>query len=378
MISDEPMTADSPTWETVRLHPRLAGPRLVRERVIDAIRAFFKQQGYHEVETPLLVRCPGMEPYLDVFQTSWTTARGERFVGYLTTSPEYAMKKLLAAGIGPIFQICKSFRNGEEVSALHNPEFTILEWYRPRADYTDLMRECEELFRQVARAVNPDFGGKALSYQGARIDLESPWERLPVREAFRRYADVDLARDIDRLVEVARAKGYSVDAETTAEQAYHQIFLNEIEPRLGHQTPTILYEYPISMAALARPSPSDPTVAERFELYLAGIELANAFGELTDADEQRRRLQIERAERCRLGKTLYDLDEDFIAALEVGIPPSAGIALGVDRLAMIFADVASIHDVLWFSADELFRRPRTQDESVTRGGQGRDPPTAVG
>ncbi|MGH2461161.1 MAG: EF-P lysine aminoacylase EpmA [Chloroflexota bacterium] len=354
------MSARAPTWEAARRNPRLARPRLVRERMIDAMRAFFKRGGYHEVETPLLVRCPGMEPYLDVFQTPWTTARGERFLGYLTTSPEYAMKKLLAAGIGPIFQICKSFRNGEEVSALHNPEFTILEWYRPHADYTDLMRECEELLRQVSHVVQPG-DGDILTYQGARIDLGSPWERLTVREAFRRYAEVDLANDSDRLVEVARTKGYSVDARTTWEQAYHQIFLNEIEPRLGRPTPTILYEYPIAMAALARPSPSDPTVAERFELYLAGIELANAFGELTDAGEQRRRLQTERAERQRLGKALYELDEDFLAALAVGIPPSAGIALGVDRLAMLFADVASIHEVLWFSADELFRHPRTRD-----------------
>ena len=371
------MTAYSPTWETVRRTPRLAAPRLVRERVIDAIRAFFKRRGYHEVETPLLVRCPGMEPYLDVFQTSWTSARGERFVGYLTTSPEYAMKKLLAAGIGPIFQICKSFRNGEEVSALHNPEFTILEWYRPGADYTDLMRECEDLFREVSREVHPD-DFPALTYQGTRVDLASPWERLTVRDAFRRYADIDLAHDLDRLVEVARSKGYSIDTRTTWEQAYHQIFLNEIEPRLGRRTPTFLYEYPISMAALARPSPSDPALAERFELYVAGIELANAFGELIDADEQRRRLQDERDERGRLGKTLYDLDEDFIAALAAGIPPSAGIALGVDRLAMLFADVASIHDVLWFPANEVFRHPRTGDAPVTRGGQGRDPPVVSG
>jgi len=371
------MTAYSPTWKTVRTNPRLAAPRLVRERVIDAIRSFFKDRGYHEVETPLLVRHPGMEPYLDAFQTSWTTARGERFAGYLTTSPEYAMKKLLAAGLGPIFQICKSFRNGEEVSALHNPEFTILEWYRPHADYTDLMRECEDLVRQVARAVHPEAGG-VLNYQGKRIDLESPWERLTVREAFRRYADVDLVRDADRLGDVARAKGYAIEPATTWEQAFHQIFLNEIEPRLGRQRPTLLHDYPISMAALARPSPADPSLAERFELYLAGIELANAFGELTDADEQRRRLQEEREERRRLGKAPYDLDEDFLAALATGIPPSSGIALGVDRLAMLFADVRSIREVLWFPADELFRRAQGANGPVTRGGQGRDPPIAAG
>lgn len=378
MVSND-STTHPPTWEKIRTLRASAAPRLLREQVIDAIRAFFKGRGYHEVETPLLVRCPGMEPYLEVFQTTWTTARGESHVGYLTTSPEYAMKKLLAAGIGPIFQICKSFRNREEVSALHNPEFTILEWYHPDADYTALMDECEDLFRHVARAIDPRSGGDGFRYQGSWINLASPWERLSVREAFQRYAGVDLKRDLDRLVEVARAKGYGVTPETTWEQAYHQIFLNEIEPHLGRTAPTILYDYPIAMAALARPSPRDPSVAERFELYIARIELANAFSELTDATEQRRRLEAEREERRKLGRTLYDVDDDFIRALTMGIPPCAGIALGVDRLTMLFADVASIRDVLWFPADELFRHPdRTSvSERPHEAGQARDPPSSL-
>ena len=357
------------TWERIRSNPALAAPRLLRERVIDAIRAFFKARGFHEVETPLLVRYPGMEPYLEVFQTTWTTARGERHVGYLATSPEYAMKKLLAAGVGPIFQICKSFRNREDVSALHNPEFTILEWYRPHADYTALMDDCAELFRHIARALDPASDGAGWRYQGRWIDFAAPWERLPVREAFERYAGVRLQDGPDALFAAARAKGYPVSAETTWEQAYHQIFLNEIEPHLGQGTPTILYDYPIAMAALARASPRDPSVAERFELYVAGIELANAFSELIDVEEQRRRLLQEQEERRRLGRTLYDLDEDFLRALELGLPPSAGIALGVDRLAMLFADVTSIRDVLWFPADELFGTAACRDDSARPGGE---------
>ncbi len=378
MVSANVVTSDTPTWLRIRDLPALAAPRLVRERVIDAIRAFFKRRGYHEVETPLLVRCPGMEPYLEVFQTTWKTARGESYVGYLTTSPEYAMKKLLAAGIGPIFQICKSFRNGEEVSALHNPEFTILEWYRPQADYVALMDECEDLFRYVARTLDPGSGGR-IRYRGNWIDLASRWERLSVREAFQRYAHVNLEVETDWLLDVARDKGYEITANTTWEQAYHQIFLNEIEPHLGQTTPTIVYDYPISMAALARPSQRDPSVAERFELYVAGIELANAFSELTDAAEQRRRLEAEHEERRYLGRTLYDVDDDFIRALAAGIPPSAGIALGVDRMTMLFADVASIREVLWFPADELFRRPvRTgATERPAEGGQARDPPSSL-
>jgi lysyl-tRNA synthetase class 2 len=345
-----------PTWERLRADPAALRPRFVREQVIDAVRAFFKGQGFHEVETPLFVRCPGMEPYLEVFSTTWTTARGAVHPGFLTTSPEYAMKKLLAAGVAPIFQICKSFRNGEEVSARHNPEFTILEWYRLHADYTDLMRDCAELFRAIARALAPAEGGVGWHYQGQWIDFGDPWERLSVRDAFRRHAAVELGGGPAALLAAARAKGYPVAPDTTWEQAYHQIFLNEIEPRLGHGRPTVLYDYPIALAALARASPRDPTVAERFELYVAGIELANAFSELTDAGEQRRRLVAERAERQALGKTLYAVDEDFLRALATGVPPSAGIALGVDRLAMLFADVSSIRDVLWFPADELFQR----------------------
>ncbi len=350
------MTAEAPTWERIRRGAASAGPRLLRDPVVDAVRAFFKGQGFREVETPLFVRYPGMEPYLEVFATTWTTARGEVHPGFLTTSPEYAMKKLLAAGLGPIFQICKSFRNGEEVSARHNPEFTILEWYRPHADYRDLMRDCEELFRAIARALDPAGGGAGWRYGGRWIDFTAPWERLSVREAFRRYADADPFAEAPALVEVARAKGYPITPATTWEQAYHQIFLNEVEPYLGQTTPTFLYDYPIALAALARPRPDDPTVAERFELYVAGIEMANAFSELIDPAEQLRRLRAEQAERRALGKTFYEVDDDFIRALATGLPPSAGIALGVDRLVMLFADVASIREVLWFPADELFRR----------------------
>lgn len=353
-MANVPCEPTTPTWERVRNDPTLARSLLLREGVIDAVRAFFKGRGFREVETPLLVRHPGMEPYLEVFSTSWTNARGEARNGFLTTSPEYAMKKLLAAGIAPIFQICKSLRNDEDVSVRHNPEFTILEWYRTHADYTAIMADCESLFQHVARSLDPTSGGRGWRYGGQWIDLDSPWERLSVRDAFSRYADVDVETDPDSFLRAAREKGYTITSETTWEQAYHQIFLNEIELRLGQSAPTILYEYPVSMAALSRVSPTCPRVAERFELYVAGMEMANAFSELTDAAEQRRRLREEQAERRRLGKTAYEIDADFLHALDVGIPPSAGIALGVDRLIMFFADVPSIRDVLWFPADELF------------------------
>lgn len=346
----------APTWDRIRNGQAEARPRLMRETVIDAIRAFFKERGFHEVETPLFVRSPGMEPYLEVFASTWSDSRGARRPGYLTTSPEYAMKKLLAAGIAPIFQVCKSFRNREDASARHNPEFTILEWYRVNADYVTIMADCEDLLRRIARVIDPSTDGKVWRYQGRELDLGSTWERLTVRDAFTRYAGVDLPTNLADLADVARLKGYPVNLATTGEQIFHQIFLNEIEPRLGQTLPTILYEYPISMAALSRASPGNPSVAERFELYVGGIEMANAFSELTDPDEQLCRLRAEQAERRRLGRTPYEVDQDFIRALRTGMPPSAGIALGVDRLVMLFADVRSIREVLWFPADEIFER----------------------
>ena len=340
------MSLPSPTWRRVRDGRQPLEPLLLRERVLDTIRAFFKSRGFREVETPLLVAHPGMEPHLEVFETPLVTAGGRRARAFLTTSPEYAMKKLLAAGLERIFQITKAFRNREELSGGHNPEFTILEWYRAGADYRAIMADCEELMLAL-------LGGVSLTYQGETIDCRPPWQRLSVRDAFLTHAGVDVERP-GALEAAARERGYAVDTHTTAEQLYHQLFLNEVEPRLGRPRPTILHDYPIEMAALARPKPSDPRYAERFELYLAGVELGNAFSELTDPLEQRRRLEAEREERRRAGRVLYDIDDDFIAALEAGVPPSAGIAVGVDRLVMLLADRPSIRDVLWFPAEELF------------------------
>lgn len=330
-----------PTWQRVRDGRQDVARLLARERVIDGIRAFFKARGFHEVETPLLVAHPGMEPHLEVFQAALVTAGGARADAYLTTSPEYAMKKLLVAGLDRIFQVCKAFRNREDVSRAHNPEFTILEWYRANADYTAVMDDCEALFDALA---------------GDRADLRPPFERLSVRDAFARDAGVDLdaALTLESMAPIARGKGYAVDEDTSWEQLFHQILLNEVEPNLGRDRPTVLYDYPISLAALARARPDDPRYAERFELYAGGLELGNAFSELTDPSEQRRRLTAERAERITAGRTVYDLDEDFIRALELGMPPSAGIAVGVDRLVMLLTGATAIRDVLWFPAGEVF------------------------
>lgn len=331
---------------------------LVREKVIDAIRLFFKNEGFHEVETPILVQSPGTEPYLEVFETDLVTQNFDNRKAYLLTSPELAMKKLLSAGLGSIFQICKSFRNGEGISSYHNPEFTILEWYRVEADYLDVMKDCENLFLFILNELGLNKESKnILTYQGVEYDLSAPWERISVSEAFEKYSGISKEEmlDLEKILKHAKEKGYQIDDQTTWEQAYNQILLNEIEPHLGSgNKPTILYDYPASQAALSKKKESDPRFAERFEFFIGGIELGNAFSELTDAAEQEARMVEDLKLRKESGKLEYKMDKDFIEALELGMPRTGGIAVGVDRLVMLFADTDSIKNTLFFPVDDVF------------------------
>lgn len=353
-----------PTWQMLKEHPEKLEQYLVRESVFQAIRQFFVAEHFHEVETPLLVERPSTETYLEFFQTELMMADGTKRPGFLTTSPEYAMKKLIAAGLTNIFQICKSFRNEEGHSRFHNPEFTILEWYRTPADYRDVMADCERLLlfildQVAAQRQLPHWAAakRILTHQGRQFKLQTPWLRLSVAEAFKQYAqiDIDTLTNEAALVAAAAAKGYQVTPATTWEEAYHQLFLNEIEPRLAElDQPVFLYDYPASQAALSRRKASDPRFAERFEWYLGGIELGNAFSELTDAVEQEERLRADLKLRQQTGKKQYQLDEDFITALQSGLPETSGIAVGVDRLIMLVADAASIHQTMFFPYFDVF------------------------
>jgi lysyl-tRNA synthetase class 2 len=326
-----------------------------RVRIFQLIREFFEKEGFLEVDTPLLVRLPGMEPYLDVFKTRFFTDPQKKDQGedmYLITSPEYAMKKLLVAGYEKIFQIARSFRNKETASNLHNPEFSLLEWYRAYAGYEEVMEDCEKLVHFLTtRLFENDF----LQYQGSNINVSPPWPRLKVRDAFLEYAGIQHEdfEDPVRLREAALKKGYKVNEKTPFEDVFFLIFMNEIEPKLGFDKPVILFDYPIQMAALSKACEDDPRYAERFEIYIAGMELANAFTELNDPDEQRKRLEAERLERQKLQKDDYPVDQSFISALEFGMPPSAGPALGVDRLIMLLTDTPDINNVLFFPHKDL-------------------------
>lgn len=345
---------------------------LLREQVIKAIRKFFDSENFHEVETPLLVKSPGSEPYLEVFATRLADEQGNAQEAYLLTSPEYAMKKLLVAGLENIYQVCKSFRNHESFGNTHNPEFTILEWYRSNADYQKIMDDFARLMIFISQELQSyyqkkdgDFAQTILSrlqddsaeYLGKKYHLTIPYQKMTVVEAFEKYLGITDQQllDQDQLYQLAKKKDYSLTATESWDDLFYQLFLNEIEPKLAKlDHPVIIYDYPLSQAALAKKKKDDPRFAERFEVYLAGLELGNAFSELTDHQEQEERLKSELVLRKELNKTPYQLDQDFIEALKLGMPESGGIAVGVDRIIMFFAGVNDINEVLFFPAQEIF------------------------
>jgi elongation factor P--(R)-beta-lysine ligase len=312
-----------------------------RQNFYASLRASLGRLGYLEVETPCLVPAPGMEPHISAFEVPFVpeTDVGRPRTLYLHTSPEYAMKRLLAEGSGPVFQLCKVFRNGE-VSRTHNPEFTMLEFYRPEADQAAVMADLEAALSAADVALGA--GG---------FFARTPYERLTVREAVRRAADLDLTLcpDAASLRAAVRRVGLDAPEGESFEDVFFRLFLERVEAGLGRDRPTYLTEYPAAMASLARLKPGDPSVAERFELYAHGLELANGFSELTDAREQRRRLLEEQAQRRATGRAVYPLDEAFLEAVE-RLPPSGGVAVGLDRLLMLFLGTEHIVDVLLFPA----------------------------
>ena len=291
-----------------------------RVRILQGIRQFFIEKGYLEVETPHRIPTPAPESHIDAIPSgTW----------FLHTSPELCMKRLMASGYEKIFQICRCWRERER-GGLHLPEFTLLEWYRAGGDYHSLMEECEELIRSVARAIGL---GQKIIFRGCEIDLSEPWERISVKEAFHDYTQTFVTEALER-------------------NLFDEIMVQDIEPNLGIERPTFIYDYPAQRGALARLKKEDQTVAERFELYIGGLELANGFSELVDSKEQRKRFHAENKNRQSLGKRIYSMPDKFLAELD-DMPPSAGIALGVDRLVMVFLDSETIDEVVAFTPEEL-------------------------
>jgi lysyl-tRNA synthetase class 2 len=317
----------------------------LRANIVNLIRDFFNERSFLEVNTPLIDLCPSMEPAISSFQTEYFD--GERaHKMYLQSSPEYNMKKLIAAGYDNIFQMTKSFRNSE-LTRLHNPEFTILEWYRANCDYTKIMDDVEELISFICDGLG--LNGK-VEYLNKKVDLSPPYDKLSVKEAFKKFSDIDLdsvyPEDYDGILS---EKGLKVEKDgVDFNTFFYYIFVNEIEPHLGVGIPVFLIDFPEKLGSLARHKLADEAYVERFELYIGGLEMCNAFSELTDHDEQKKRFLKEKKKRVDDDLGDYPIDNDFLSFLKYGMPPAAGIALGVDRLIMFFADTDDISDVILF------------------------------
>ncbi len=351
------MTKTGTEWWRPGLYARRRPNLLRRMAILAAIREYFAAEAFVEVETPALQVSPGLEPHLKAFATELERPDGSRALLHLHTSPEFAMKKLLAAGEEKLFQLAPVFRNGER-AALHHPAFTLLEWYRAHADYRRLMQDCEAMLRAIATRI----GESRLRWQGLEADVAGPWEYLSVHEACRRHGGIDLAAcigadplrpDLAAMRAACTSIGLRVDEGDSWDDLYFRLALERIEPKLGLGVPTVLYDYPIHMAALSRPKPGAPHLAERFELYACGVELANAFSELTDADEQLRRFEADMALKRQLYGHDYPIDADFIAALRHGLPDCTGIALGIDRLVLLFCHAERIEEVLWLPVSDI-------------------------
>ena len=311
-----------------------------RARLGRAVRAFFEARGYDEVETAYAVRTPGEEVHLRAWRTEREHPDGGRETLWLNTSPEFAMKRLLAAGAGPIFQFARVWRNGE-AGPLHAPEFTMLEWYTPGQTLAGLMDQTEAMLRAVLPPL--------VSCRGVTTALDAPFERITVADAFGRHAGCDVLEGLGDAAGLALRAGAALRAGESWEDLFFRLMLERVEPALGRARPTFLTHWPAPQAALARRDPADERVALRFELFACGIELANAFEELTDAAEQRARFEADRLRRLTEGAGAdqdWPLDERFLAALAT-MPPSSGVALGFDRLAMLATGANFIGDVLW-------------------------------
>jgi lysyl-tRNA synthetase class 2 len=344
------MADRSPFWAH-RAHTDRRPVLIARGRIVAALRDWFAARDFVEVETSSLQVSPGNETHLHAFATDVVSPGGTPARRYLRTSPEFACKKLLSAGEPRIVEFARVFRNRER-GALHAPEFTMLEWYRARAPYEALTQDCAAIIALAAQAA----GTQRLTFRGREIDPFAPPEFLTVVEAFARYAGIDLSvslspPDRERFAASATAAGIRLADDDNWGDIFSRVLVERIEPRLGLGRATVLYEYPAALSALARPKASDPRLAERFELYACGVELANGFGELADPVEQRRRLGAEMAEKERIYGERYPLDEDFLAAL-AEMPPAAGVALGLDRLVMLATGAPHIDHVMWTPALE--------------------------
>jgi lysyl-tRNA synthetase class 2 len=342
---------DSPWWDRQK-HADRRPALQARGRIKKALRAHFEGQGFTEVECGILAASPGNEAHLHGFATELIATGGERRTVYLHTSPEFASKKLLAAGETRIFDFARVFRNREQTGT-HAPEFTMLEWYRANEAYESVIADGLAVVRIAADTT----ALTSFSHRGHECDPRAEAQRLTVGEAFIHHAGIDLLKtlspfgigDRNALAYAAKRGGFDVADNDNWADIFSKILVARVEPKLGIGAPTVLYEYPRCEAALARATEHDPRVAERFELYVCGVELANGFGELIDPFEQRKRFELEMAEKERVYGERYPIDEELLLAL-AQMPPSSGVALGFDRLVMLATGARNLSDVIWTPA----------------------------
>ena len=342
-------------WRREELNARFPALK-VRSEMFIVIRKFFNNRSFFEVDTPCLQVSPGMEPNLTAFSTELFEPFNEEKTRrlFLHTSPEFSMKKILCGGVENIFQLARVWRNGER-SRLHHPEFTMLEWYRAGVSWREIANECEELFKELVLRVRKLNGLECFEWNGLKCDPLDEWEYLSVAEAFKKFCGFDILKTIpdplrpdkDLLSIEAKKLGIRFQDCEEWDEIFYRLFLKKIEPQLGIGAPTVLYDWPLFLAALARQNPLDKRLSERFEIFVCGIELANGFGELTDAFEQRQRFEREIQQKKKMNRISYPIDQDFLNALQAGMPEASGIALGFDRLVMLCTNSKRIEDVLW-------------------------------
>jgi lysyl-tRNA synthetase class 2 len=361
LVAPRKSPVDEPGSLYTRLHrddSHIRNVLLLKTKALGCIRRFFDSRGFIEWQTPRLVVSPGIEVHLQGFVTHYRDSRGEARRCYLPTSPEYSLKKALCAGMERIYELCRCFRNGGESGPLHHCEFTMLEWYRAFADYRAIMVDVEELGWFLAQELKPEV---APSFRGVALDWRPPWPRRSLREIFFHYCGIDLERGLQDPEyfrrQAKRLLGEPREGDEDFDTLFFRLSLQLIEPRLGIGKPEILYDYPITMAALAAGKPGDPQVAERFEVYAAGVELANAFTELNDPVEQEARFHQDLAEKRRRDFPEVPIDAEFLRELGYGMPPAAGIALGVERILMALTDTSHINNLFflphrWDEEDE--------------------------
>jgi lysyl-tRNA synthetase, class II len=345
------------TWQKLKQHPELFQRYFVKEYMIKAIRKFFEDRQYHELESPILTTALPQERYLDVLDTTIELKDGKNVTAYLIPTTETFNKKILAAGLGNHFVISKVFRGLEEISPNHSPEFTMLEWYELSHTYFDLMQSTEDLIAQIIKFLDQKFSRQSnftITYQTQPINFSKPWDRITVRECLKKYAGIELEQitELPDLQKIAKGKGYQIQDDYDWQTCFEIIFASEVEPNFAKDKPTFVYDFPRILCPLVKVKESDPLVCEKVEFYIAVKEMGNGYTELLDWQEQQKRFEEEQQARKELNKKAVAFDHGMVAALKSGVPAVAGIGIGLDRLAMILADVAKISDVNYFPISE--------------------------